>query len=675
MPERERVEVTPVARGPAARVHVALGAALVIALVIAAFSPAFSGRLLDWDDHVTLVHNPRFRGFTAENVSWMFSTSYLGPYQPLSWMSLALDHELFGLGPGFDPPESAGYHATNIVLHALAALACLFAALRTFELTAPRADPRWRAWAATLAAALFAIHPLRVESVAWVTERRDVLSGLFFMLALNLWLRSTAPGADAIVARGRAWLGAALALASSALFFASVDLHESGTLAWRALGPAGLSAALVALGGGAWLVAGSLRSRTTRASRVGYVATVALLLLALGAKGTSMVLPALLVVFDAWPLRRVTRSSLAALALEKLPLFAAAIPFVALAMWGQRSLGTDTLLDWEAHTLGERCVQACYSLAHYSWRTLAPVGLLPIYDLPEQLRASEPRFAIAIAGALAVTAIALALRRRFPALLAAWIAFAIAIAPVSGLTQAGPQLAADRYSYLSTWPFAWLAAGAWLAWSARPSQRALAVLAAVLATLVLGALTLRHTRVWHDSESLWTYTLERSPQSAIAHAQLAGCRSRAASDASAPEQRRALFLEAERLFARAIELDPTPNIMHLRDWGTTLVQVERGADAIAPLKRYLEARALDPDARMSLGAALRLVGRNAEAVAQLEAAVELAPQNGKAWTQLGLAREAAGNRAGAIEAFERVAQMWPKHAPTRTKLEQLRAAP
>src|SRR5580765_7586050 len=133
-------------------------AALVV-LVFAAFAPALSGEFLQWDDEDNIALNHDFRGLDAAHLEWMFTTDRMGPYQPLAWVSLGIDHALYGLGGPEVYPEALDYHRTSVAIHALAAVAFFFLAKRL--LRAP--------FAAFVAAAFFAIHPLRVESVAWVT--------------------------------------------------------------------------------------------------------------------------------------------------------------------------------------------------------------------------------------------------------------------------------------------------------------------------------------------------------------------------------------------------------------------------------------------------------------------------------------------------------------------------
>jgi hypothetical protein len=184
------------------RWHHAAAASLLAA---AALAPALRNGFVNWDDRAAIVDNPALRGLTWEHLRWMARAFHLGHWQPLSWLSLALDFSLWG-------PRPFGVHLTALLLHALnAALACLLAArlLRAAGLPPPRA-----AAAAFWTAALFAVHPLRVESVAWATERRDVLSGAFALGAL-LVHASEAP------ARRRA---AAVALLCAGAFASNVRL-------------------------------------------------------------------------------------------------------------------------------------------------------------------------------------------------------------------------------------------------------------------------------------------------------------------------------------------------------------------------------------------------------------------------------------------------------------------
>ncbi len=157
--------------------------ALVVGLTVLAFLPALHHEFLGWDDAKNYLDNPHYRGLGPRQLAWMFTTFHMGHYIPVTWISFGLDYLLWGM-------DSSGYHLTNILFHAATALAFYFLSLRLLgaaRLGVTDSDLRI---GSSLAALLFAIHPLRAESVAWVTERRDVLSGLFYVLSLIAYLKA-----------------------------------------------------------------------------------------------------------------------------------------------------------------------------------------------------------------------------------------------------------------------------------------------------------------------------------------------------------------------------------------------------------------------------------------------------------------------------------------------------
>ena len=200
-----------------------LPAAIVIALTLVAFLPGLgNGFIPNWDDALNFLDNPHYRGLGPAQLRWMFTTFHAGHYIPLTWLSLGLDYLLWGLHP-------AGYHLTSLLLHAATALAFYFLALRLLRLALPPAPtPAALRWGATVAALLFAVHPLRVESVAWATERRDVLSGLFYVLALLCYLKAV-ERAPAARPRPR-WYGLTLACFAAAVLSKSIAVTLPVTL-------------------------------------------------------------------------------------------------------------------------------------------------------------------------------------------------------------------------------------------------------------------------------------------------------------------------------------------------------------------------------------------------------------------------------------------------------------
>lgn len=180
---------------------------LVAAAAALPFLPSLSGGFLEWDDALALVSHERWRGLSPSHLRWMLTTFHMSPWQPLSWLTYALDHAAWGMNP-------FGYRLTNLLLHAGgAALACaLFAEL--LRAAAPKSSERDRSLAAAFGALFFAVHPLRVESVCWISERRDVLSVFFYLLALLLYARRARLGGS-LWACGLAFVAACLSKGSA----------------------------------------------------------------------------------------------------------------------------------------------------------------------------------------------------------------------------------------------------------------------------------------------------------------------------------------------------------------------------------------------------------------------------------------------------------------------------
>jgi tetratricopeptide (TPR) repeat protein len=217
-----------VSRAPRGRASLDVLAALgLVALVVAVFRPVLDAGFVNWDDDLIVTGNARYRGLDLGHLRWMATSLHGGHWEPLTWLSLAVDHALWGMDP-------RGYHATALALHAVNAV-LVFALARALF-------PALRTAGAAAAAALFAVHPLRVESVAWVSERRDVLSASLFLLATLLWVRHARRGGGAFASGALIASVAAFALALAAkasglafpLIFLALDVWPTGRL--RALG-------------------------------------------------------------------------------------------------------------------------------------------------------------------------------------------------------------------------------------------------------------------------------------------------------------------------------------------------------------------------------------------------------------------------------------------------------
>src|SRR5262245_29174478 len=185
--------------------------ALVLLATFVAFLPVLgNGFVGDWDDDLNFARNAAYRGLGWRQLHWMFTTFHLGHYMPLTWLTFGLDYIVWGLNP-------AGYHLTALALHMANAVVFYAVAARLPAAARPaRGDGFATRLGAAVSASLFAVHPLRVESVAWATERRDVLCGLFYLLAVLTYLRAVQAAQGKGLWRGP-WYWAAVALAGLAL--------------------------------------------------------------------------------------------------------------------------------------------------------------------------------------------------------------------------------------------------------------------------------------------------------------------------------------------------------------------------------------------------------------------------------------------------------------------------
>src|SRR5204862_1309931 len=156
---------------------------VVVALLLAAatfvtFLPSLRGEFLNWDDDANFLNNLKYRGLSPRHLSWMATAHVGGHYHPLTWLTLGVDYVIWGMNP-------FGYRLTNLLFHVANAI-LLFCVLRTLLRMSGRAESPWPA---LIGAAFYAVHPLRVESVAWITERRDVLCGFFSLLCVLAYLK------------------------------------------------------------------------------------------------------------------------------------------------------------------------------------------------------------------------------------------------------------------------------------------------------------------------------------------------------------------------------------------------------------------------------------------------------------------------------------------------------
>jgi Flp pilus assembly protein TadD len=190
----------------------------VAGLTFLPFLPSLGGSFLMWDDHVNFLANTAYRGLGWSHIKWMFTTTLLAVYTPLAWLSLGANYVVGGMDPW-------GYHLVNIVLHAGNAALLFLLGRRLLAASLPRAGEIAVLAGAAVAALVFGVHPLRVESVAWVTERRDVLCGWFYLLSVLAYVRAVGGPA------GRTpWLALSVAAFAAALLSKGIAMTLPASL-------------------------------------------------------------------------------------------------------------------------------------------------------------------------------------------------------------------------------------------------------------------------------------------------------------------------------------------------------------------------------------------------------------------------------------------------------------
>ena len=440
-------------KGQSRRITIAVCAFLTLAIWLV-FAQTRTHEFINFDDDRYVYQNPEIsRGLTVEGLKWFLTHSHARLWHPLTTLTHMIDCQVYGLKPG-------GHHVTNVILHNIAAVLLFLVLCRMTGFL----------WRSAFVAAIFAIHPMRVESVAWVAERKDVMSGVFFALTLGAYLRyAKSPGVARYIV---------------------------------------LSIALI----------GGLMS-----------------------KATFVTVPVVLLLLDYWPLgrwwgawseeRRLvstsqqrqsgsdlnTSTSLGGLVLEKVPLVALSLAASAVTVFVQ----TETMASLDQLSLLPRLKNAAVSILIYLRQMFWPNDLAVFYPHPrDQLNTGIVLGSVCLI--LAITALAILLRRKHPYILVGWFWYLILLFPVLGFFQSGLQARADRFTYLPhigitiavTWTIADLAQ--------RLRYRS-AILASTSGCLIV-ALTIcawKQTTYWQDSVSLWKEALKVTSNSQITHQNLA----------------------------------------------------------------------------------------------------------------------------------------------------------
>jgi len=607
------------------RQQIARQAFLSLALVIATvcvYLPVRHGGFVNLDDNVIVTENPNIRGgLTWRSVQWAFTAGLTHDdpnadyWRPLTFLSHALDIEMFGLRP-------AGHHLMNVGIHALTAVV-LFLVLLSIT-NAP--------WRCAFVAALFALHPLRVESVAWVVERKDVLSGLFFMLTLDAYVR---------------YVRAPFSLPRYlAVFF------------------------LFTLG---------LMSKSM-------VMTLpfVLLLLDYWPLGRTRWTPPVVAVNNVpVPAGQLLK--------EKLPLFVLAAASSVVTFGGHR---TSLRMSLVPLPIGTKIANALLSYTGYIGKMFWPTRLAVWYPLPPALSAAA--VTVAGLGLIGVTAAVIAGARTRPWLVTGWFWYLGMLVPVIGVFQGWGEAMADRFTYLPsigvTIMLCWSVPSRVME---RRNLKVITCVAAAAVLVMCAALSRVQLGYWKDSETLFRHAVSVTRDNWLAHNNLGLALSQAGKTQEAITQYE-LALQAKPDLAEvhynlgvtlgrvgriedaigqyelALRIMPDYAEAHC-NLGIALTQIGRATEGIEHLEQAIRHKSDFAEAQYNLGTALGRAGRLPEAIEHLQQAVQIRPDYTAAHYNLGIALDQAGRIPEAIAHYEQALRIKPDFAPARDALARLQA--
>lgn len=600
-------------------------AVLLFLGVMAVFYPSIHNGFVNFDDDVYIYGNVHVQdGLNWDGIKWAFTSWVGGFWHPLTWLTIMSDCRIYGLNP-------AGHHLTGMLLHA-ASTALLFLALQSMS---------GATWRSAFVAALFALHPLRVESVVWAAERKDQLCALFWMLTLVAYARH-------VGGRGA----------------------ETG-LAYRDHRPL---------------------------TSIDYWLTLFFFICGLMSKTTMVTLPLVLLLLDWWPLGRFAmpvrdsdasrpRLRVSIILLEKVPFFIGALVCGILSIHAEKVFGA--LRTASMYPVADRIQNALISYVIYLTQMAWPDRLAAFYPYPDHFHLWTV-FGAALA-LLLVTFIALYAWRGRPYLAVGWIWYLVVLLPAIGLLQLGEQSRADRYTYLpSIGLFILLTWGVYdlTKWWRHQAT----VLSAVAVVVIFSCIVLTGQQIsyWKDSETLFRHVLNVTGGSELAHKNLGA----ALAEKGQVEEAIAHFREAVRIqpgstdvlnnlggaLARtgradeaigylqaALKLNPMLAEAHF-NLALAFAAKGRFDDAVTEFKEGLKLAPDDTEALCYLGTTLGKQGRLTEAAEQFQTALKADPNNAKAHYGLGITLGKAGRLDEAIIQFQEAIKLQPDYADARTNL-------
>jgi hypothetical protein len=572
-------------------------AASVALITFLVYFKALQNNFVDWDDDVYVFENPYILSFGLPFFRWAFLKFYSANWHPLTWVSHAVDHAIWGLNP-------LGHHLTSIILHAINTFVVVLLAVRIAEVArartgqatlSPFLHERTVLIAAGTIGLFFGLHPIHVESVAWIAERKDLLCALFFLLSIITYAKY-AQGAD------------------------------------------------------------DERTQTRPFSRFfdkQYLSAVGLFGLALLSKPMAVTLPLVLFLLDWHPFNRIhSRKTFWAACVEKLPFMLLSLFSSIVTILAQHAGGA--LQSLEAMSLSARMLVAAESLVAYLGKMIVPFNLVPYYPYPKNISLLSPECLLSIALIAGITAACLVMAKKQKLWMTAWGYYVVTLIPVLGIVQVGGQSMADRYTYLpSLGPFFIIGLTAAWVWgtvttSKRPGLhiKVACSAAAIFLFVSLSHLTMKQIGIWKNSFTLWNYVIEKEPNrvpSAYAYR-------------GAAFEKAGQFDKALEDYERAIDLNPSDYKVY-SNMGTLYGKLSLFARSIELFNKAIVLAPDYADAYFNRGITYALLDQVGRALEDFNTAIAINPSDATAYLERGNLLLRMGNRDLAIADFQRACDL------------------
>jgi Tfp pilus assembly protein PilF len=617
-------------------------AVAVSLLAFAVYLSALQNEFVHWDDDRYIFENLHIRSLDISFFKWAFFDFYAGNWHPLTWISHALDYAIWGLNP-------MGHHLTNNILHAVNTFLVVLLSVRILEIWKERTggeNARGMLIAGGVTGLLFGLHPLHVESVAWASERKDLLCALFFLLSIMAYTQYAIKTFVSFPLVGNPFRHSVIPTCSESL------LKKDSGQARMTNGQAGMT-------------------KPQHFLNKQYLLSLGFFILALMSKPMAVTLPVVLFILDWHPFDRVRSfKEFRVSVVEKLPFIALGIVSTVVTVFAQRAGGTIRSLEFAP--LSVRVLVGFKALIFYLWKMIWPLDLIPFYPYPKEASFFSLEYLSAIVVVLGITMTCIIMARKQKAWLSAWGYYVVTLLPVLGFVQVGKQAMADRYMYLpSLGPI--LLVGLFAAWVWVSAERlgkrgqtarvvALAVLVCVTASL--SYISFRQIGIWRNSIVFWSYVIEKEPERVPV----------AYNNRGVAYNKLGMTDKAINDFSRSVALDPSEfKAFHNR--GVLYRNMGLLDKAIGDFDKAIQINPEHGETYIRRGITYFLIGQKERALKDFDEAISLNKDNHEAYLNRGTFYFSIGNYELAASDFQKACYLGSREGCARSAMMTKGARP